>query len=84
VVGGIYSQEIQEVLNLTLLETLVTLVGTPSSGSASDNTCIWNCASTYLRYIRRPHSYPETSYRSTDRPTECYSAIDDNTLEYAL
>ena len=83
-VGGTYSQEIQEVLNLTLLETLVTPVGTPSSGSASDNTCIWNCASTYLWYIRRPHSYPETIYRSTDRPPECYSATDNNTLEYTL
>jgi hypothetical protein len=35
-----YTQEIQEVFKLTLLDTLVTHVGTPSSGSASDNTCI--------------------------------------------
>jgi hypothetical protein len=33
-----YMQEIQEVFKLTLLDTLVTPVGTPSSGSASDNT----------------------------------------------
>jgi hypothetical protein len=33
-------QEIQEVFKLTLLDTLVTPVGTPSSGSALDNTCI--------------------------------------------
>ena len=35
-----YTQEIQEVLKLTLLDTLVTHVGTPSSGSASENTCV--------------------------------------------
>jgi hypothetical protein len=35
-----YTQEIQVVLKRMLLETLVTPVGTPSSGSASDNTCI--------------------------------------------
>jgi hypothetical protein len=34
-------QEIQLVLSAHLLATLVTLVGTPSSGSASDNTCVW-------------------------------------------
>ena len=28
-------------LSTHLLATLVTLVGTPSSGSASDNTCVW-------------------------------------------
>jgi hypothetical protein len=33
-------QELQVVLKRTLLATLVTPVGTPSSGSASDNTCI--------------------------------------------
>jgi hypothetical protein len=33
-------KEIQEVFNLTLLDTLVILVGTPSSGSALDNTNI--------------------------------------------
>jgi hypothetical protein len=35
-----YTQELQVVLKRTLLATLVTLVGTPSSGSTSDNTCI--------------------------------------------
>jgi hypothetical protein len=35
-----YTQEIQVVLKRTLLATLVTPVGTPSSGSASDNTCV--------------------------------------------
>jgi hypothetical protein len=35
-----YTQELQVVLKHTLLATLVTPVGTPSSGSASDNTCI--------------------------------------------
>jgi hypothetical protein len=39
-VGEAYTQEIQEVFKLTLLDTLVTPVGTPSSGSTSDNTCI--------------------------------------------
>jgi hypothetical protein len=33
-------QEIQVVLKTHLLATLVTLVGTPLSGSASDNTCV--------------------------------------------
>jgi hypothetical protein len=33
-------QELQVVLKHTLLATLVTPVGTPSSGSASNNTCI--------------------------------------------
>jgi hypothetical protein len=36
-----YMQKIQEVFNLTLLDTLVTPIGTPSSGSALDNTYIW-------------------------------------------
>jgi hypothetical protein len=40
-VGEAYTQEIQEVFKLTLLDTLVTPVGTPSSGSTLDNTCIW-------------------------------------------
>jgi hypothetical protein len=35
-----YTLEIQVVLKTHMLATLVTLVGTPSSGSASDNTCI--------------------------------------------
>jgi hypothetical protein len=39
-VGEEYTSEIQEVFNLTLLDTLVTHVGTPSSGSTLDNTCI--------------------------------------------
>jgi hypothetical protein len=39
-VGEAYMQELQVVLKSTLLATLVTLVGTPLSGSASDNTCI--------------------------------------------
>jgi hypothetical protein len=33
-------QELQVVLNIALLATLVTIVGTPSSGSASKNTYI--------------------------------------------
>jgi hypothetical protein len=41
VVRETYTQELQVVLKHTLLATLVTHVGTPSSGSASDNTCIW-------------------------------------------
>jgi hypothetical protein len=36
-----YMQEIQDFCKLTLLDTRVTPVGTPSSGSALDNTCIW-------------------------------------------
>jgi hypothetical protein len=36
-----YTKEIQVVLKITLLATLVTPVGTPSSGSASNITCIW-------------------------------------------
>jgi hypothetical protein len=39
-VGDSYTQELQVVLKRTLLATLVTHVVTPSSGSASDNTCI--------------------------------------------
>jgi hypothetical protein len=33
-------QELQVVLKRTFLDTLLTLIGTPSSGSASDITCI--------------------------------------------
>jgi hypothetical protein len=54
-----YTQEIQEVFKLTLLDTLVTLVGTPSSGSTSDNTCTHIFSSLYLWYIERPQGYPE-------------------------
>jgi hypothetical protein len=32
--------ELQVVLKRTMLSTLVTIVGTPSSGSASDKSCI--------------------------------------------
>jgi hypothetical protein len=39
-VGEEYTQELQVVLKHTLFDTLVTVVGTPSSGSASNNTCI--------------------------------------------
>jgi hypothetical protein len=39
-VGEAYMQEIPVVLKWTLLTTLVTHVGTPSSGTASYNTCI--------------------------------------------
>jgi hypothetical protein len=35
-----YTQEIQEVFNITLLDTLVTPVGMPLSGISSENTCI--------------------------------------------
>jgi hypothetical protein len=51
-VGEAYTQELQVVLKRTLLATLVTPVGTPSSGSASDNTCIQD----------RPR-YPEALHR---------------------
>ena len=40
-IGEAYMQGLQVVLKPTLLATLVTRVGTPSSGSASDNTCVW-------------------------------------------
>ena len=40
-VGEGYTHEIQVILKHTLLSTLVTLVGTPSSGSSSKITCIW-------------------------------------------
>jgi hypothetical protein len=40
VVRETYTQEIQKVFKLTLLDTLVAPVGTPSSGSTSDKTCI--------------------------------------------
>jgi hypothetical protein len=40
-VGEAYVQELQVLLKHTLLATLVTPVGIPSSGSISDNTCIW-------------------------------------------
>jgi hypothetical protein len=35
-----YMQELQVVLKRTLLVTLISPVGTPLSGSASENTCI--------------------------------------------
>jgi hypothetical protein len=35
-----YTHELEVVLKNTLLATLVTLVGTPWSGSTSDKTCI--------------------------------------------
>jgi hypothetical protein len=41
VVREAYMQELQVVLKHTLLATLVTHIGTPSSGSTSDNTYIW-------------------------------------------
>jgi hypothetical protein len=47
-------QEIQEDFKITFLDTLLTLVGTPLSGSALDNTCIQTCASKYLWYIKSP------------------------------
>jgi hypothetical protein len=40
VVGEAYMHKLQVVFKRTLLATFVTPVGTPSSGSASDNTCI--------------------------------------------
>jgi hypothetical protein len=79
-----YTHEIQEVFKLTLLDTLVTHVGTPSSGSASEKTCIRTCASKYLWYIGSPYRYLETSHRSTDRPPEYYSAIENNAWEDIL
>jgi hypothetical protein len=72
VVGEAYMQEIQEVLKLTLLDTLVTPVGTPSSGSASNNTCIQTGLG-----ILKP---------SIDQPIDpdCYSATENNTREDTL
>jgi hypothetical protein len=40
VVREAYMQELQVVLERTVFATLVTPIGTPSSGSASNNTCI--------------------------------------------
>jgi hypothetical protein len=40
IVEKAYTHELQVVLKRTLLATLVTLVGTPSGGSASNDTCI--------------------------------------------
>jgi len=42
IVGEAYTHEIQEVSKITLLDTLVTPIHTPSSGSTLRNTCIWN------------------------------------------
>jgi hypothetical protein len=42
---------------ITLLETLVAHVGTPSSSTASDSTCIWNMTSTYPVVYRKSPSY---------------------------
>jgi hypothetical protein len=40
-VGEAYMHEIKEVLNLTLLDTLVNPGCTPLSGSTLENTYIW-------------------------------------------
>ena len=45
-VGETYTHERQ--VDATLLDTFVTLVGTPSSSSALDSTCIQTFTSTYV------------------------------------
>jgi hypothetical protein len=42
VVRESFTQEIKEVFKLTLLDTLVILVGTPSSGITLERNCIQN------------------------------------------
>jgi hypothetical protein len=79
-----YRHEIQEFFKLTLLGTLVTPIGTPSSGSPLDNTCIWTFSPKYLWYIGIPPKYLETNHRSSDHPPECYSATENNTWEGSL
>ena len=63
-----YMQELQVLLNQTLLATLVTHVGTPSSGSASDKTCV----RIGLDFLK-PY-----------RPPDCYSVTENNTQEDTL
>jgi hypothetical protein len=46
------------VLKRTLLATLVTLVGTPSSGSASDNNCIQTDLDIMNPSIDKPIGHP--------------------------
>jgi hypothetical protein len=47
-------QELQVVFKCTLLATFVTIVGTPSSGSASDNTCIQINLDILKPYVYKP------------------------------
>jgi hypothetical protein len=72
-VGEAYTQELQVVLKCTLLATLVTLVGTPSSGSASDNTCIWIDLDLLNPFVDKPIGLPD-----------CYSTNENNTWEDTL
>jgi hypothetical protein len=72
-VGEAYTQELQVVLKHTLLATLVTPVGTPSSGSASDNTCIQINLDILKPSIDKPIRSPD-----------CYSATENNTREDTL
>jgi hypothetical protein len=46
-----YTHEIREVFNLTFFNTIVTHVSTPSSGSASENTCIQTSLGILKPYI---------------------------------
>jgi hypothetical protein len=72
-VGEAYMQELQVVLKRTLLATLVTPVGTPSSGSASDNTCIQIDLDILKPSVDKPIG-----------PPDCYSATENNTREDTL
>jgi hypothetical protein len=49
-----YTQELQVVHKCTLLATLVTPAGTPSSGSKSNNTCIWIGLDILKLFIDKP------------------------------
>ena len=60
-VGEAYMQEIHKVLKSQLLDTRVTLVGTPSSSSASYNTYIQSCIPHTSEYIRIPLGYQKPS-----------------------
>jgi hypothetical protein len=66
-------KELQVVLKHTLLATLVTPVGTPSSGSTSDNTCIWINLDILKPSIDKPIG-----------PPDCYSSTKNNTWEDTL
>jgi hypothetical protein len=73
------SIHIHHVLKITLLDTLVTPIGTTLSGFTLDNTCIWTCASMYLLYIKIPPNYHETDHKSINQLPECYSGTENNT-----
>jgi hypothetical protein len=58
-----YKKKIQVVSPSWSLDTLVTFVNTPSSSTASNNTCIRNCLPDTLGYIRSPLGAPKTVHR---------------------